>query len=314
MRRSSALVAAIVCASSSVAAADGKAWKAARDNLPDKPLVLGADVEALSKSAVWAHLMPKLVGRDDIKQGLATIKSVCNIDVTTAVTSLVIAADPSPGKVNDVAAYIAIPSIGKAKALACLQAVAADRAKQSTDPSDKGVVSVKPDGNLVELNDGHQTIYVGFLGDVVVLVSPEHWNDKAAVKSWLAGAGALSKGETGKLIAKTNTRSALFAGTTMVDQLGDAQGAHQVYAWASFAAGKMAAEVHADFGDATVAQSQTDDVTKKIADMGNVPLPAVKSFFSGMSAARSGNELVVKETAAETDVVALLDLALTMLH
>jgi hypothetical protein len=300
---------AIACAGSSLAHADNKALKAAQANLPDMPLAVVVDVQALGKSAIWAKVVPTLLARQDVKDAVATIKTSCNIDVPTAVTSLVLAEDPA--KDNAVAAYLAIPSVGKAKALSCLQQVAADRSKTATDPKDKFTITSKTDGNLVQIDDGHETIFVGFIGDVLVLPSPQVWNDKDATKAWLSGGGAFAKGGVGKLLAKAPADATLAGASNSAGLLADAVGKSKAaYVWSTIASGKVGGELHVDVGDATAAQTATDTAAKDLADrLANPELPALKAVYAGLSVVRVGTEMVVKASLAESDVANLIALA-----
>jgi hypothetical protein len=301
------IAAGLVCIAGS-AGADNKAWKAAQANLPDVPLVIAADLESLTKSSLWAAVAPNLVNKPDVKDAFDAIKSACSIDAMAAVTSMVVAADPANDHTRVV--YLAIPGVGKTKAIACLQAMASERAKKRGDKT-AAAVTAKTDGNIVALSDGHDTIHIGFIGDVAV-IAPDVWSDKDKLKAWMSGGGALGKGGTGKLLARTTTSASVFGASTSADQLNNAQpGAKAAFGWANIAGGKLAAEAHLDFGDAKVAQTNVDDAAKTIAqNAASPPLPGLKPVFAGMSATRSGSELVVKENVAESDVVGLLQLAL----
>ena len=183
-------------------------------------------------------------------------------------------------------------------------------------PKDKFTITSKTDGNLVQLDDGHETIYVGFIGDVVVIPSPQVWNDKDATKAWLSGGGAFAKGGVGKLLAKVPATSTLFGASNSQGLLSDAVNASkQAYGWSRIAGGKLGGELHVDVGDEKAAQTATDQTAKDLADkVANPELPVLKTLYAGLSVARVGTEMVVKASLAEADVANVLALALAFMH
>jgi hypothetical protein len=295
------LAALLLIAATAMAHADSRAWKVAKDNLPDVPLAVSVDVEVIAKSKIWAKVAPMLLEQNDAKEVIARVKDACNLDVMKSVTSIVFAADPGKDKVA--AAYLAMPSVGEKKALACMQAVAG-----------KNKLTVKRDGPIVELNDGKQSVYLGFIGDVVVVAGD--WTDKAKVKAWLSGGGAFGKGALAKLLAKASAGATVIAGTTATKQIAGAAPDVQVaYGWATIGGGKVVAEVHADYGNVTTASNDVVDTNKALAQTAaNPPLPSLKPILSAMTITAAGSEMVIKDNVSEADIVALLDAVLAFTH
>nr|HEX4318963.1 hypothetical protein [Kofleriaceae bacterium] len=283
-----------------LAHADNRAWTVARDHLPDTALVVSVDVEAVAKTKVWAKVAPLLLEQHDAKEVFARVKASCKLDATTAVTSIVVAADPAK---DETAVFLAMPSVGAKKALGCLQAVAADNK-----------MTVKQDGELVQISDGHDGVVIALIGDVVVATSS--WTDRAKVKAWISGAGAFGKGATGKLAAKVPAGSTAWAATTAAKQLaGTAPGVVQAYGWGTLAGGKLTAEIHADYGNVTTASNNVADANNALAQTAaNPPLPSLGPILKTMTIAAAGSELVVKDAVAESDLVALFDAVLAPAH
>src|SRR5256885_488761 len=98
---------------------------------------------------------------------------------------------------------VVVSSLGIASADSKAWSVAKDSMKKLT---------ITNDGNITELASDTDKLYVGFVGEVAVVV-PKKMGDKASLKKWMGGAGAFAKGSLGKLLGKVNTSAAVFGGT-----------------------------------------------------------------------------------------------------
>lgn len=298
-----ALASVAFVGSLSVASADNKAWTTAKDNLPDTSFALSIDIQALAKTGAWAALLPKLMEKEDFKKGVALIKDNCKIDPLSVMTSAVIAGSSTSDKG---VAYLALPGFGKAKAVDCLNAVG----KAVANKGDKLVV--KTDGDIIEMSDGKQSIYVGFIGEVAVVALKE-MPDKKALQGWMGGKGAFGKGKLGKVLAKANTSGALFGGSVETAKLAESTlGAQDFVGSLTYSNSTYAMEMHADYADANAAKSAANVATTGIAQLKkSPPFPAVAGLLNSLTVSQNASEVVLKGSMADKDVTDLVKLGLS---
>ena len=300
----SALLACVVVSSASVASADSKAWSTAAANLPgDTPLAIGVDVQALQKSATYAKFLPLLTDKPEVKNGLDLIKANCKIDALNLISSVAIAGSAST---DEAVMFISMPGFDQKKAITCLQAVATAKDKSTK-------ITVTNDGNIAELSDGKDKLYVGFIGEVAV-IAPKKMEDKASLKKWITGAGAFGKGNLGKLLAKVNTSAAVFGGSTETKQMASSgYDVKSAFGSLTLVSGTVGVELHGIFGDATAATKRVDDANTQLAQVKqNPPLPALKGLLSTLTVAANGTDAVMKASAKEQDIVDLVQMLLMM--
>ncbi|HEX2690837.1 MAG TPA: hypothetical protein VHN14_29695 [Kofleriaceae bacterium] len=280
-----------------LAYADGsKAWTAAKASMPpDAKIVLGFDVATIQKTQLFTTFYPKL--RDDPKfaQVLDTMKTACKLDPLAAIRSVVIA---TSGDQEDGAAYIAVTGLDKAKLSSCLAA-----AGKKDDADAK--ISIKQDGNITVMTKGDDKAFFAWIGKDVIVVTP-HATDKGLLVKWMGGKGALARSDLGKTLAKVNTSAALWGAGEGEKELETGVKAKGGYGAVTFAKGNLDADVHAVMESAdqatkmaTTMQGQMDALKK--AGMG--PMQKLGDLAKGVTVTTSSNELVVKGSFVEKDLL-----------
>lgn len=311
MRIAGLLAAAAISLASLAAHADNaRAWSAARAGLPsDAKLVVSVDFAALQKTQVFATYYAKLIEKADAATLVEALKAGCKLDPLAAVQGIVVAmtADQEDG-----AAYIALNGVDKARLSSCVQLAVQGAARRAADGSDAPVAkaTIKHDGSITEISNGKDSAYFGWIGKDVVVV-PIHTSDRAAVTRWMSGKGALGKSELGKSIGKLNTSAALWGAGEATKELQPGVTMTRGYGALTFAKGSVGADVHAVVGSADQATAMAAATRKQLdeAKQGLLP-PAVAAVLGGVSIGSAADEVVVKATMVEKDLISVLALAL----
>jgi hypothetical protein len=286
------------------ARADNKAWTAARLGLPaDARVVIGIDFTALRKTQLFATLVPRLIEKADGSKMIETMKTVCKRDPIAMIQGVVIATseDSEHGAV-----YLSLAGIDRAKLSSCMQIVA----QRMADPTTK--ITVKHDGNITEISDGTETMYLGWVGKDVVVV-PIDVEDRAAVAKWIGGKGALGKSAVGKKLAKVNTSAALWAVSDAAQEVQNVtvKGGHGVV---TFAKGNLDADLHAAMDSPAQATTTAASVQQQLDDARQAFLlpPTLGAVLRAITITAAGDEVVIKASIPEGDVVNALNLALEL--
>lgn len=301
MRTAGFLVASLLSLASLTASADTKAWTAAKAGLPaDARIVIGLDVGALQKTQLFTTYYPKLLAKNGTGDTFEKLKTECKIDPLTAVTGFVVATTADQG---EGAAYVSLSGLDPAKVGACFQ---------SPGMAEKGQkVTVKQTGDIMEINDGKTTSYVGWIGKDVIVV-PLKVEDKTQLQKWMSGKGALAKSDIGKQIAKVNTGAALWGAGIASKELKPGTTIKGGYGTVQTKSGNLDVDVHAVMGSADQATSFAADANKQIGQMkqsGGLP-PAVANLAKGVTISSAKEEVVVKANVVEKDLLAVLALAM----
>jgi len=279
-----------------------KAWTAAKSGLPgDAKLVVGVDFAAIQKTQLFTTYYPKLRDKPEVAKVLDSMKSTCKLDPLTTVQGVVVATAADQG---DGAVYLAITGVDRLKLSSCLQS-----AGQAADKTAK--VSIAQDGNITTLTENTQTSFFGWVGKDVIVVSM-HGKDKASLLKWMGGKGALAKSDLGRTLAKVNTAAPLWVAGEGTKELQPGVTAKGGYGSVSFANGNLDADVHGVMSSAAQATTMAGSATKQLAEAkkgGGLP-PPIAALLQSVSIAAVKDEVIVKASVVEKDVMAALAMAL----
>lgn len=283
-----------------------RAWAAARVGLPaDTRVVIGVDVATVQKTQLFATFYPKLRDQPDVARLLDGLKSGCKIDPLAVIQGIVFA---SAGDREDGAMYLAVSGVDRNKLSSCLQA---------GDAGDKTKVTIKQAGNITEVNRGGETGYVGWVGKDV-LVRTLHTADKASLVKWMGGKGALARSDVGKALARVNTAAAIWGAATETRELQPGMTAKGAYGAVTYARGQLSADLHAvmeDAGQAGAASMMANQQLNQINLLkitGQVP-PEIVAVVQGITVSTDNDELRIKATVAEKDVLGAIAFAMNNL-
>jgi hypothetical protein len=280
-----------------------KAWSAAKAGLPaDAKLVVGVDFAAVQKTQLFATLWPKLLEKAEVAKALGMMKDTCKIDPLVVVQGMVVAMSDDQ---QDGAGYLAISGIDKAKLSSCLQ-----RAVQGLADKD-AKVSLKQDGNITQVSDGKDSIFLGWVSKDVIVVSL-HTQDKASLVKWMGGKGALAKTGIGKAIAKVNTSAAIWGAGETSKEVQPGVIVKGGYGAVTFSKGNLGADVHGVMESAAQAATMASSANKQLdeAKQGALVPPAIVAVLKAITVIAANDEVVLKASVLEKDLVGALSLAL----
>jgi hypothetical protein len=280
-----------------------KAWSAAKAGLPaDAKVVFAVDFAALQKTQVFAQLWPKMLERFDAAKVLDAMKADCKLDPMAIVQGAVIAM--ADGQ-REGAAYVAVAGADKAALSGCLQ-------REMEKHGDKNAkVTVKQDGNITQVTNGSDSMFLGWVSKDVVVV-PITNNDKATVVKWMSGKGALGKTSVGKTLAKVNTSAALWGAGEGNDEFQPGVTVKGGYGSVSFVKGNVDANLHATAGSAAQAKTLAESTQSQLDGARKNPLlpPSLGLVLQAVTIANVNEEVVIKANVVEKDLVSALSLAL----
>jgi hypothetical protein len=259
------------------------------------------------------------------------MKDSCKIDPLTAVQAVVVAMSSDQ---QDGAIYIAVTGVDRAKLTSCIQLAAqqkadkaaadkpatdkpaaekpaADKPTQDKPTQDKPAkVTVKQDGNLTQITNGADTALFGWVGKDVIVVSL-HAQDKASLVKWMGGKGALAKSTLGKSIAKINTSAAVWGAGEETKEVEQGITVKGGYGAVKFAKGSVDADVHAVMENAAQATKMATSANKQLdeAKQGSQLPPMIAGMLKTVTIAAAGDEVVIKATVVEKDLMNVLSLA-----
>ena len=306
MRIAGLLAAATLSLVSLSARADtARAWSAARAGLPaDAKLVIGLDLAAVQKTQLFAQLWPALLEKADATQVVNEMKAQCKIDPLAVVQGFVVAVT---GDQQEGAAYIAISGIDKARLSSCMQ-------REIQAHADKDAkVTIKQDGNVTQISDGKDSVFLGWVGKDVVVV-PLHTQDRATVVKWMSGKGALAKTTVGKALGKVNTSAAMWGAGEGAKEFEPGIVITGGYGAVTFAKGNVDANVHATLENAGQATAMADSAQKQLDGLRQTPMlpSAIGSLLKAITIAAASDVVTIKANVIEKDLLAALTMALAM--
>lgn len=280
-----------------------RAWSAAKAGLPaDAKVVFAVDVAGLQKTQLFAALWPRLLERFDATKLLDAIKTDCKIDPLVAVQGVVVGL--SDGQEGG-AAYVAITGLDRPKLSACLR-------RELAREADKGAkITVKNDGNITEVTDGKDSLFVGWASKDVVVV-PLQIQDRATLVRWMSGKGALAKAPVTRRLARVNTAAALWGAGVGEKEVQPGVTVTGGYGAVALAKGNVDADVHAVVQSGAQAKTMAESVHKQLDDARQAPIlpPSLATVLRAVTIEPTNDEVVIKASVGEGDLVAALSLAL----
>ena len=303
--RTAGIFAAVAISFASVhARADtSKAWTAAKTGLPaDAKIVIGIDLAAIQKTGLFATYYPKLLEKADVSKMISTMKGgACKVDPLTAVQGMVVAMSADQ---QDGAIYLAVSGLDRTKLSSCLQAAIQEKADKTAK------VSLKQDGNITQVSDGKDTTFIGWAGKDVIVVSL-HAQDKPSLVKWMGGKGTLAKSELGKSLGKLNTAATLWGAGEATKEVEPGVTVKGGYGAVTFAKGNLDADVHAVMASAAQAATMATSTKKQLdeAKQGQLP-PAIVTMLKAVTIAPANDEVVLKGSFVEKDLLGILAMTL----
>ncbi len=296
--RSLVVAAAVSLLPLSASAAPGAAWTAARANLPkDTTVLVGLDLVQLTRSSLFSMAFPLMLAQQpELKDGLDRIKAGCNLDPLKVVQGVVFGTDDTQ---KHGAIYIAVDGLDQPKIVSCLEAMAKANGKDTK-------VAVKADGRINELTLGDKTVFLSWIG-TNVLVLPLEITNKADLAAW-SGVKGLSKSKVARPMTKVNAGGALWAVSAVTKDLDDKTKMKLGYGAVTLASGKIAGDLHVQLDSAASAKAAADKAQNELSTLAASPglAPNLKAVLSAMTVTSAADELQVKGSIAESDVLSLI--------
>ncbi|MGN6108643.1 MAG: hypothetical protein ACTHU0_26290 [Kofleriaceae bacterium] len=281
------------------AAADpSRAWAAAKQHLPAATrVVIGVDMTAVAKSALFTQLMPRALGEsEELRLGFELLESTCKIDPRTAVHGAVIGTDAEQ---SHGAVFLALSGVDQQKLVDCLGAIArANGAKEV-------VATPKKLGPITEITFGPERAYVRWISSDVLALSLDV-RDKAQLEQWTGQKGALARTAVGKLLGGVDTRAALWGASSVPKEL---EGIQMKRGYGSFkvGSGTLTSDLHVGLGSADAATEAVTKANEQLAQVLSSPLPPnIKSMLQSVKVTSAGADVSIRATVPEKDLLAVL--------
>ena len=280
----------------------GRAWAAAKDNLPaSTSMVIGADLGAITKSTLFGQLMPLALSQQaDVRKGLDLVKASCKIDPFAAIQGLVVARDPDSGQG---AIYLSLGAgIDQPKLTKCIEEIA--KANGVKDAK----LSVKKTGAITELATDKDKLYMSWIGSDV-LVIPLDIRDRAQLEKWTGQKGALARSPVSKLLASANTKGTVWGASSQAKQLDAGINMKGAHGSLTMTGGKLAIDLRVTLDSAKAATDAAAKANTQIAQVsaGNLP-PNVQAMLKQVSVKAAGTEVAIKATVPESELLGLMSM------
>jgi hypothetical protein len=233
-----------------------------------------------------------------VDQVLEMMKTSCQIDPLVVVQAIVIGMTEDQ---KEGAGYVAVAGLDRAKLVACLQHTVKSGANKDAK------ITVKQDGNITQVTDGKDSMFLGWVSKDVVVV-PLHTPDKAKLAKWMAGKGALARTTVGKQLAKVNTSAPIWGAGEGSKEVQPGVVAKGGYGALTFNKGSLSADVHAKLETAAQATTLAGDANKKLDEVKQgtlVPAP-ITALVKTVTIAAIDNEVVVTASMLESDIVSAI--------
>jgi hypothetical protein len=298
--KSIAAFVAIAFLSLGVAAAEPRSWEVGKTKLPSSAsLIVGINVATIQQSQAYKTLAPKVIEEeDDVKETLDLIKGSCGIDALTSITDVVVAFDIA--KEEGLVVIGLAGGIDQAKALGCLQKVAAK--------TGGGEITSKTKGKVTEYAmAGKPMLFAAWLANDVIALTTRP-DKKGALEKMLKGK---PKAELAKLIAKVNTGAAVWAvaGKGALVEADTPKGIKKPKGLAGVAelsGGKFNIDAKLTMASAGDATKMLDEANRELArEKADMP-PDLAKVISAIVLATAGADLTIKGSVADADVIKLI--------
>jgi hypothetical protein len=300
MTRSQVLGAcALVVAASSPAAADvGKAWSAAKDNLPaSTDVVLAIDVAKGVAMPSFGKLVAAAIKQEhDVGEGLDAIKRLCNIDAPKVIDGVVIAL---ASQAKEGLVLVQFRNTDRAALESCVLGV-----MKTFEPA----AAIKAAGNLSVIEAGpHDRMYFAWLSPDVVAISLEP-EKQAHLARWIGQKGAFAKSPAATQLAKT-APSGTNWGVFDVGQPVDSDFPVQHGAGSLAIAGdKGTLTLRGTTADAATASAAVTRMRKEVDEEVRRKRnpPALKQLFRGIVVKAIGADIQITASASLKDIAAII--------
>jgi hypothetical protein len=234
----------------------------------------------------------------DVAEVFDALKDSCKVDPLTAVRGLVVAlsSDQKEGAI-----YVALAGLDRAKLSSCYQRVAQARHKDQK-------ITVKQDGDITELTKDAETVFLGWIGKDVLVVSI-HAQDKPSLVKWMGGKGAFVKSDLAKTVGKLNTSMALWAAGEVAKEIAPGVTVKGGYGTVAVGKGSLAADVHAQMENADQATQAASAATMQlgVVTSGAAQLPPeIVTILQTVTVSADKDEVRIKANVAEKDLISLL--------
>jgi hypothetical protein len=263
-------------------------------------VIVGINAGKLRDSKLFKDLWPMVQAEAD--KELGKVKEACGVDVVTTIDSVIMGVSTSD---EDAATIVVKTGTGRDKMHECAQALA------KADGKD---LQVAKEGNISGFTEGGETMYIGFLDDKTMVISPKGEGDKTFVVDRLAGKEPLT-GNAGMmdLLKNVDSKNSSIWMVAMPPAGGDNPFAAMAGGGAAPTA--MFASILLDSGlkiDAGVRYASPDDA-KKTVEMANTMMGAAKQdptmgkFVSKASLTANGNDVIFKLDLNEAEFTELMN-------
>jgi hypothetical protein len=289
----------------SSASAETRAWEAAKSRLPGKLMtVMSADVDQLRTSAVLQALLPEVTARHEhVGKLIERAKTDCGIDVTTAVTGVVVAiGDDERGAV-----LVSLAGLNEAKVTACLKKIG---------KADKKVVTAKklrgPLGIVEYSAKGSTQRWLAAWPAKDVMAFATEPGDRALLEAMLGGAGV--SGDLGTAISRFDRNLAAW-GAIASDSFFEPDAKMKAgYATLALAAGQATVQASFVFHSTADAAKNGADMKKQFGKKTSSTVfpPELVKLMNSIEVKHVGDTVSLRVTLPDADILALLRLAHAM--
>lgn len=255
-------------------------------------------LKAVRATKLFSTLFPALLEEaDELADGLAKVKKVCQIDAVGSIEDATFAGTTG----RDGAVFLAISGVDEAKAVACATKVA--KAELGSDAKAEKV-TWKADGTLYRLasDKSKEELFFAWLpGDVVVIADdPE---DKAQLEKMVSGKGNIRKSKVASRLTKLDPNAAVSA----------VWGKEEKFEGKTVRGGAVTVKVAGGrvTADATAEMESSKDAQEVVS-----MIELAKSFLGKMApgasvdARSSGADVVIRADVPEADLIKAADEAM----
>jgi hypothetical protein len=290
-----------LCASTTVAYADNRAWTVGKASLASGTVVVGINVSSVKSSELYQQFLPTLLAQaGDAKTNLDKIKTTCNIDVVESLDSVAISMDQDS---QQGALVVAFKGVTEKDIDACAAKVSAADGKK---------VAITKDGAFMHYvgfgGDKDKDVYIKWLAKDVMAMSTKP--DDKAFSAKALGGGVAKDAALKTPLAAVNTKAAIWGVVVKSQELDS--GVHMKLAFGSLdvASGNLNANVHLTVDTAAMAKTAADKANDQLAELkksGKLP-PAAAGMVSSVKVASAGSDVVLTGSAPEKDVLGLMSM------
>ncbi|MBL9027002.1 MAG: hypothetical protein JNL21_32700 [Myxococcales bacterium] len=255
-------------------------------------------LKGVRATKLFSSLFPALLEEaDELADGLAKVKKVCQIDAVSSIEDATFAGTTG----RDGAIFLAITGVDEAKAVACATKVA--KAEMGGDAKSEKV-TWKAEGTLYRLSSDKskdELFFAWLPGDIVVIADdPE---DKAQLEKMVSGKGNIKKSKVASRLSKLDPNAAVSA----------VWGKAETFEGKTIKGGAVTVKVA---GGQVTAEASAEMESSKDAQEVVSMIELAKSFLGKMSprasveARASGADVLIRADVPEADLIKAADEAM----